>query len=312
MLCFFLILISFNFFFCWNLIYFVIFFEVRSLIVILIALIFGIQVEKINAFYFFFIYNLLRFLPFLLIVVYLIKCEIVLNLIYLDCLVDYFFIFFILLVFLIKFPLFFFHYWLPKIHVEASTLSRMLLARLLLKFGVFGFYRFIFFLKFINIFFFLFIFFLGFLLRLWMCVIQRDIKSQIAYSSISHMRVVFFSILNFSSYIEKFSFFVIIGHAFSRCLRFWYVGEIFYTLKRRLVIEVNSFFLRNIKFSFYFSLILLLMGSFPFSLSYFTEYFIFFFIYKRFYFVFFFIWFFFFLFIFCYFSIKSSILREKI
>ena len=310
-LCFFLILISFNFFFCWSLVYFIVFFEVSSLMVILIALIFGIQVEKINAIYFFFIYNLLRFLPFLLIVVYLIKRDVIINLIYLDCVLDYFFIFFILLVFITKFPLFFFHYWLPKIHVEASTLSRILLASLLLKFGVFGFYRFIFFLKYINIFFFLFIFFLGFLLSLWICLIQSDIKSQIAYSSISHIRVVFFSLLSFRSYIEKFSFFVVIGHAFRSCLRFWYVGEIFYTLKRRLVIEVNSFFLSNIKFSLYFSLILLLIGSFPFSLSYFTEYFIFFIIYKRVYFIFFFIWFFFFDLFFVIFLLRVVFLGKK-
>ena len=53
------------------------------------------------------------------------------------------------------------------------------------------------------------------------------------------------------------------------------------------------------------------MGSFPFSLSYFTEYFIFFFIYKRFYFVFFFIWFFFFDLFFVIFLLRVVFLGKK-
>ncbi|MGN6347639.1 MAG: proton-conducting transporter transmembrane domain-containing protein [Candidatus Nitrosocosmicus sp.] len=34
------------------------------------------------------------------------------------------------------------HFWLPKMHVEASTSARIILASLLLKFGVRGFGRF--------------------------------------------------------------------------------------------------------------------------------------------------------------------------
>jgi len=45
------------------------------------------------------------------------------------------------LIFLIKFPIYFFHIWLPKLHVEASTSASILLASLLLKLGVFGFFR---------------------------------------------------------------------------------------------------------------------------------------------------------------------------
>lgn len=40
--------------------------------------------------------------------------------------------------FLVKAPLFVFHLWLPKAHVEAPTCASMLLAGLLLKLGVYG------------------------------------------------------------------------------------------------------------------------------------------------------------------------------
>jgi len=49
----------------------------------------------------------------------------------------WFFLFFSL-GFLIKLPLFGVHLWLPKAHVEATTEGSMILARILLKLGVFG------------------------------------------------------------------------------------------------------------------------------------------------------------------------------
>lgn len=40
--------------------------------------------------------------------------------------------------FIVKFPIFGFHYWLPVAHVEASTVGSMILAGLLLKSGSLG------------------------------------------------------------------------------------------------------------------------------------------------------------------------------
>ncbi len=44
----------------------------------------------------------------------------------------------IVLLFLVKAPLFLFHLWLPKAHVEAPACASMLLAGLLLKLGLYG------------------------------------------------------------------------------------------------------------------------------------------------------------------------------
>lgn len=44
----------------------------------------------------------------------------------------------LLLPFLVKFPLFGVHYWLPLAHVEAPLIGRILLAGILLKLGGYG------------------------------------------------------------------------------------------------------------------------------------------------------------------------------
>lgn len=45
---------------------------------------------------------------------------------------------FLVLSFIVKFPIFGFHYWLPVAHVEASTMGSIILARVLLKIGGIG------------------------------------------------------------------------------------------------------------------------------------------------------------------------------
>nr|YP_006303633.1 NADH dehydrogenase subunit 4 [Trachinops taeniatus]AEK53193.1 NADH dehydrogenase subunit 4 [Trachinops taeniatus] len=104
----------------------------------------------------------------------------------------------LLFAFLMKLPLYGMHLWLPKAHVEAPIAGSMVLAGILLKLGGYGLihalvlirpesslmhYPFI-------------------VLALWgvvmtssMCIRQTDLKSLIAYSSVSHMGLVTAAIL---------------------------------------------------------------------------------------------------------------------
>nr|YP_009974937.1 NADH dehydrogenase subunit 4 [Perinereis cultrifera]QNJ33911.1 NADH dehydrogenase subunit 4 [Perinereis cultrifera] len=102
------------------------------------------------------------------------------------------------LAFLVKLPLFTFHLWLPKAHVEAPVAGSMILAAVLLKLGGYGMLRVIYMTPPITVS--LKMFLLG--LSLWggmvtslICVRQQDIKSLIAYSSVGHMSLVIAGIL---------------------------------------------------------------------------------------------------------------------
>nr|YP_010960401.1 NADH dehydrogenase subunit 4 [Malacocephalus laevis]WNH37765.1 NADH dehydrogenase subunit 4 [Malacocephalus laevis] len=103
-----------------------------------------------------------------------------------------------MIAFLVKMPLYGVHLWLPKAHVEAPIAGSMILAAVLLKLGGYGMMR--------------LMVLLGpltkemilplIVLALWgitmtstMCLRQTDLKSLIAYSSVSHMALVMGGIL---------------------------------------------------------------------------------------------------------------------
>lgn len=105
---------------------------------------------------------------------------------------------FILLAFLVKIPIYGFHGWLPKAHVEAPLAGSMVLAGVLLKLGGFGLMRVIWVIRIYNnrvlIMVIRFRIWGGFLSCL-VSITQRDVKSIIAYSSVSHISIVIARIL---------------------------------------------------------------------------------------------------------------------
>nr|YP_009245743.1 NADH dehydrogenase subunit 4 [Galaxias truttaceus]ALD84777.1 NADH dehydrogenase subunit 4 [Galaxias truttaceus] len=98
-----------------------------------------------------------------------------------------------LVAFLVKMPLYGVHLWLPKAHVEAPIAGSMVLAAVLLKLGGYGMMRMMLILDPLTkelAYPFLVLALWGIIMTGSICLRQTDLKSLIAYSSVSHMGLV--------------------------------------------------------------------------------------------------------------------------
>nr|YP_009311732.1 NADH dehydrogenase subunit 4 [Aborichthys elongatus]BAV70752.1 NADH dehydrogenase subunit 4 [Aborichthys elongatus] len=98
-----------------------------------------------------------------------------------------------LIAFLVKMPLYGVHLWLPKAHVEAPVAGSMILAAVLLKLGGYGMMRMMIMLDPLSkelAYPFIILALWGVIMTGSICLRQTDLKSLIAYSSVSHMGLV--------------------------------------------------------------------------------------------------------------------------
>jgi len=147
------------------------------------------------------------------------------------------------LAFAIKVPVFPFHTWLPDAHTEAPTVGSVLLAAVLLKMGAYGFLRFC-----LPLFpnaaldygawLFLTLGLIGIIYGAWFCIVQKDLKRLIAFSSVSHLGFVMMGIFAFNAIAMKGAILQMINHGLSTGALFLIVGMIY---ERRHTRNIEEF-----------------------------------------------------------------------
>nr|YP_010950393.1 NADH dehydrogenase subunit 4 [Bathyraja maculata]WMI36323.1 NADH dehydrogenase subunit 4 [Bathyraja maculata] len=189
-----------------EMILFYIMFETTLIPTLIIITRWGNQTERLNAGIYFLFYTLAGSLPLLIALLTLQKdlgslSMLILqypNTINLYSWTNKFWWLACMIAFLVKMPLYGIHLWLPKAHVEAPIAGSMILAAVLLKLGGYGMMRIIVMLNPLTkemAYPFLILAIWGIIMTSSICLRQTDLKSLIAYSSVSHMGLVAAAIL---------------------------------------------------------------------------------------------------------------------
>nr|YP_004778133.1 NADH dehydrogenase subunit 4 [Baylisascaris transfuga]ADU78496.1 NADH dehydrogenase subunit 4 [Baylisascaris transfuga] len=252
-----------------NVIMMYMYFELSMSPILVMILGYGSQIEKINSSYYLIFYAALCSFPFLF--VYF-KSFFFISLVYFDFNLSWEMVFILSLSFMMKFPVYFLHLWLPKAHVEAPTTASMLLAGLLLKLGTAGFLRILGCLNFIHNNVWVMLAFLGMILAAFCCMFQSDAKALAAYSSITHMSFVLMALVFVLLSGKTGGVILMLAHGYTSTLMFYLVGEFYHISGSRLVYYMSGFFGSSMIMGLIFAVVFLSNSGTPPSLSFVSEF----------------------------------------
>lgn len=227
-----------------SVLFFYIIFEARALVIFFFILRFGYQPERFTASLYLLLFTALSALPFVIAVLVLAKEFGALRFEILKLDQIFYTTGFTSLVslilglgFIVKFPMYIFHIWLPKAHVEASRSGSMLLAGILLKLGTYGLFRvrglvrrrvlaqYVLFFRLVG----------GLIVRIICCRLV-DFKVLIAYSSVAHISLVIRGVLTSRELGEVRSLGMSLGHGVISSALFFGAGLYYRASGSRLFI----------------------------------------------------------------------------
>ncbi len=171
------------------------------------------------------------------------------------------------LAFAVKVPLFPLHTWLPDAHVEAPTAGSVVLAGVLLKMGTYGFMRFCLplfpdaterLMPFIAI-----LAIIGILYGALVALVQRDVKSLVAYSSVAHLGFVMLGIASLSKQGLAGAVIQNVNHGLSTGALFLMVGMIYDRRHTRLLSEFGGLWKQIPVFSTFFIIVVMSSVGLP-------------------------------------------------
>lgn len=179
---------------------------------------------------------------------------------------------FIFLGFGVKVPIFPFHYWLTKIHVEAPAGFSVFLSGFLVKAAIFCFY-------YLNIIFqtklasylVTTVAFFGIVdasVKMWT---QTDFKKLIAYATIQEMNLILFLLINVNNIMDYSIILFVLIHGWLSTLMFFLVDIIQKKTSTRNIVEVSGLAhtFPGLKFIIWF--IIILFGGFPLTVKFIIE-----------------------------------------
>lgn len=236
-----ILIILFIFFSVKNIFLFYLIFELRLIPTFFIVIYWGYNPERLRAALFILMYTIMISLPLLLFIILIYKENNTYDFYLLkNRSMEIRFWRYIILIgaFFVKIPIYFFHIWLPKAHVEAPVYGSIVLAAILLKLGRYGLIQFlIIFLKsykYRNIIIRIRIF--GSLLIRLICLVQIDMKRLVAYSSVVHINILLCRVISIMKIGFLRAYIIIIAHGLCSSGLFYVVNLYYYRSSRRLIL----------------------------------------------------------------------------
>jgi len=171
------------------------------------------------------------------------------------------------LAFAVKVPLFPFHTWLPDAHVQAPTAGSVILAGVLLKMGTYGFFRFA-----LPIFpdvaraavpWFMILAIVGIIYGAWVAFAQEDIKSLVAYSSVSHMGIILLGLFALNAVGMAGGVLQMVNHGITTGALFLLVGMLYDRAHTRDIAQFGGLWAAMPRYSAIFLLVMMASVGLP-------------------------------------------------
>nr|DAC76930.1 TPA_asm: NADH dehydrogenase subunit 4 [Tetraponera aethiops] len=272
-----MLLILLLFFMSMNLILMYFFFELSLIPTYFLIIYWGSNPERLSASFYLMVYMLLISIPLLFYIMYMSielgSMEINNLIMIIEFSYGWWDYIMITGAFLVKLPIYTFHIWLPKAHVEAPVYGSMILAAVLLKLGGFGLYRIFMTIKFSVDFNYLVmsVALVGSLLVSLLSMLQVDMKSLVAYSSVVHMNLMLVGLLTLTKFGLMSSLLVMVSHGICSSGLFFMVNNYYERTSSRLLILNKGMISYMPMSTLWWFLLCSSNFSFPLSLNFFGE-----------------------------------------